>query len=597
MNLRLRRPPALLAALVAGLVVATAAPAHAAGPPSVAAVSPLPAPVGTTVTISGAALSATTSVAFTGATASSYAVVDDSTVTATVPTGAVDGTVTVTTPDGSATAAFDVDEPPASVRDLTVRSGDGVVALRWVTPAEVAEVLVRRAAGTTAPAAPTDGSEVARGLISEVVDAGLANGTAYSYAVWTRDAAGTYSAAATATAVPAAPAADDRLRLGLSAATVSHGATVAATGVLTRADGTPLPGVSVVLLTRPRGTGSFVGTARATTDSAGVVRFGHRALRHTDFLLRRAGDAFSAESRSEVATLLTRHGLSSRVTAVVALGGTAVVDGRVGPGTPGLRVRLQRLSGAGWQSVGETALDARGVFRFAFRPAAAGEQVLRVVTLGDAGHLPATGPALRLAILARTLREGHSGSDVLALEHRLAALRYDVGPMSGVYDYDTRLAVMAFQKVQNLPRTGVADLVTRQRLASPFVPRLRYPVLGLSVEIDLTKQVLYFARSESIQRILPVSSGNNELYTVDGVTSRAVTPVGSFRITRKIDGIRVSRLGELFQPAYFVGGYAIHGSPSVPGYPASHGCVRVTKSAMSRLFPLLPVGTPVRLYY
>jgi lipoprotein-anchoring transpeptidase ErfK/SrfK len=108
--------------------------------------------------------------------------------------------------------------------------------------------------------------------------------------------------------------------------------------------------------------------------------------------------------------------------------------------------------------------------------------------------------------------------------------------------------------------------------------------------------VLYFSRDGVVQRILPVSSGNNALYTVDGITSRAVTPVGSFRVQRKINGVRVSRLGQLYQPAYFAGGYAIHGSPSVPGLPASHGCIRVTRPAMARLFPLLPVGTPVWVY-
>ena len=190
-----------------------------------------------------------------------------------------------------------------------------------------------------------------------------------------------------------------------------------------------------------------------------------------------------------------------------------------------------------------------------------------------------------------------SGADVLALERRLTELRYDVGPMSGYYDYDTRLAVMAFQKVQGLPRTGVADAVTRARLGTPLAPALRRPLQGLSVEIDLTKQELLYARDGVVQRILPVSSGNNELYTVDGITSRAVTPVGSFRVQRKINGIRVSRLGQLFQPAYFVGGYAIHGSPSVPAYPASHGCIRVTQPAMNRLFPILPIGTPVTIYY
>jgi lipoprotein-anchoring transpeptidase ErfK/SrfK len=43
-------------------------------------------------------------------------------------------------------------------------------------------------------------------------------------------------------------------------------------------------------------------------------------------------------------------------------------------------------------------------------------------------------------------------------------------------------------------------------------------------------------------------------------------------------------------------GYAIHGSTSVPSYPASHGCVRVTLPAMNRLWSSLRIGMPVHVY-
>ena len=39
----------------------------------------------------------------------------------------------------------------------------------------------------------------------------------------------------------------------------------------------------------------------------------------------------------------------------------------------------------------------------------------------------------------------------------------------------------------------------------------------------------------------------------------------------------------------------MHGMTSVPGYPASHGCVRLSLPAMDFLWDtgLIPVGTPV----
>jgi N-acetylmuramoyl-L-alanine amidase len=76
----------------------------------------------------------------------------------------------------------------------------------------------------------------------------------------------------------------------------------------------------------------------------------------------------------------------------------------------------------------------------------------------------------------------------------------------------------------------------------------------------------------------------------------ARTPEGSFRIERTIDGWRENDLGVLWRPAYFSGGYALHGSPSVPPFPASHGCVRVTITAINHLFPRIVVGMALYVY-
>jgi lipoprotein-anchoring transpeptidase ErfK/SrfK len=53
------------------------------------------------------------------------------------------------------------------------------------------------------------------------------------------------------------------------------------------------------------------------------------------------------------------------------------------------------------------------------------------------------------------------------------------------------------------------------------------------------------------------------------------TPPGLFRFERRIKGWRTSKLGKLYNPVYFNEGIAVHGEPSVPNVPASHGCVRL----------------------
>jgi hypothetical protein len=49
---------------------------------------------------------------------------------------------------------------------------------------------------------------------------------------------------------------------------------------------------------------------------------------------------------------------------------------------------------------------------------------------------------------------------------------------------------------------------------------------------------------------------------------------------------------------YFNGGIAVHGSTSVPPHPASHGCCRLTISAMDMILArgLITMGTAVVVY-
>jgi lipoprotein-anchoring transpeptidase ErfK/SrfK len=117
--------------------------------------------------------------------------------------------------------------------------------------------------------------------------------------------------------------------------------------------------------------------------------------------------------------------------------------------------------------------------------------------------------------------------------------------------------------------------------------------------LDLDRQVLHLVENGERIVTMKVSSGNGGTYTrADGSTGRSNTPVGEFVIERRIAGVRESSsgLGTLFDPMYFRGGYAIHGSNSVPAGPASHGCVRVSRADAVWLFQRVPNGTPVHVY-
>lgn len=191
---------------------------------------------------------------------------------------------------------------------------------------------------------------------------------------------------------------------------------------------------------------------------------------------------------------------------------------------------------------------------------------------------------------------GARGPEVEALERRLTDLHYAVGPVDGVFDALTRHAVVAFQKVNGLPRTGRATPEVRAALVTAPPPAPLVPGGGATrVEVDLPRQVLFLYHDDALARVLPVSTGSGRRFCSQGRCRRAVTPAGAYRVGYRLKGWRRSPLGLLYNPLYFQVrvGLAIHGNPSVPVRPASHGCVRIPMAA-SRWFPgEVPDGTPV----
>ncbi len=183
---------------------------------------------------------------------------------------------------------------------------------------------------------------------------------------------------------------------------------------------------------------------------------------------------------------------------------------------------------------------------------------------------------------------------ILTLQRRLGELGYDIGTPDGEWGWRTYHTVMAFQKIEGLARTGKDSPQVRAALERASRPGAVVPNGEPNrVEVDLQRQVLLLWKGGELARVLSVSTGNGKRYCVDGDCDTAITPTGSFRIGRKFAGKEVSRLGELFHPMYFYGGIAIHGSPSVPGGPASHGCVRIPMYAAASLFDQVPRGMAV----
>ena len=117
------------------------------------------------------------------------------------------------------------------------------------------------------------------------------------------------------------------------------------------------------------------------------------------------------------------------------------------------------------------------------------------------------------------------------------------------------------------------------------------------VEVNLSRQRLIVVDgSGHVVKTLPVSSGSGKWFTSEGRTRRAITPRGRFTVFRKIAGWHESPLGMLYYPNYITQGVAIHGSPSVPSRPVSHGCIRIPMSAAKEFSHMTPIGTVVVVY-
>ena len=197
-----------------------------------------------------------------------------------------------------------------------------------------------------------------------------------------------------------------------------------------------------------------------------------------------------------------------------------------------------------------------------------------------------------------SVQPGTQGEAVLALQQVLTAAGFYRYELDGIYAQRTRSAVVALHKALDLPRVEAwqgSDWEAIRNYPGPQLPQR--DAQPDRVEIDLVRQLLYLVKGNRVIAIIPVSTGNGELYqNAMGKWVRAITPPGDYVFYRYYHGWRISYLGKLYRPWYFYGGYALHGSGQVPAEPASHGCVRVPIWDADYLAGELFIGMPLHIW-
>ncbi len=366
---------------------------------------------------------------------------------------------------------------------------------------------------------------------------------------------------------------------GAAAATVTLSAskTDLQYGEVTKLTGTvnpPPPGGSTVEIVDAANPARVLATA--ATDAAGNFAVDHAPDANVDAVARWAGDT------SAPVPLRVHPRLAAQLENV-RLFGDATVSGRVEPPHPGGAVHVELLVGNRVVARETAPLGPGSEYSAELDIVRSGTYRARV-SFDDADHEPAeTTTAGRKVATPPPLHSGSNSDWVLALENRLDDLGYHVPRPNKHYDNRTGDAVLAFHKVQGMPRGQNATRRTWKRLADPRIPKPRLEKPATHIEVNQSKQVLYVVRQGEVDVIVHASTG-----------AGAATRDGTFRVHRKLAGFSP---GHLYYPSYFDGLRAVHGWPDVPPSPASHGCTRVPMWTAKFLFGIMHYGMVVKIYH
>jgi lipoprotein-anchoring transpeptidase ErfK/SrfK len=188
-----------------------------------------------------------------------------------------------------------------------------------------------------------------------------------------------------------------------------------------------------------------------------------------------------------------------------------------------------------------------------------------------------------------------------------------VGVADGVNGPQTARGMCAFRSIAGLTASRAAvDAPTLSKLRSyntryASLTGIAAPALSgrtTYLIVNKTCQSMVFVKNGFYRAVMPVSTG------MPGHD----TPVGSYTLGGTQKGwqcstlypescnkqstgrfVSVSSKGNMYNPRELRGAIFLHGSTSVPTYPASHGCVRVTVATSDWMFDNVDAALPLRI--
>ncbi|MEO6867204.1 MAG: L,D-transpeptidase [Gaiellales bacterium] len=220
-----------------------------------------------------------------------------------------------------------------------------------------------------------------------------------------------------------------------------------------------------------------------------------------------------------------------------------------------------------------TKLPTRGVGRFR----------AQLVLPGRGGFAARTSRSVSFVVRGERVGPGSNATWNRSLR---AALRFRGVHVPTGRSFDSRMgdSVIAFHKAYGRSRTSTFEASDWKHLTRSAV-KVKYRGRGTHIEIDKRRQILMQVRNGKPTMIVHVSTG-----------STGNTPAGRHSVLWKGEWVPSLYGGLLYKSMAIRGAYAIHGYPSVPTSPASHGCIRVPMWIAATLYSRSPVGMPVYIY-
>ncbi|MHB8532841.1 MAG: L,D-transpeptidase [Solirubrobacteraceae bacterium] len=228
--------------------------------------------------------------------------------------------------------------------------------------------------------------------------------------------------------------------------------------------------------------------------------------------------------------------------------------------------------------------DGKGQFRHSFTSGSAGLVHVSIAHAATPQQAAFSARSEDVRFANENVGPGASGASTLLLQQELAHEHFAIS-LSGAFEESTERALIAFRKLNDLNRVGVAGPEVFKRLeGGAAVFQVHYRHDGRHVEANLTKQVL--AEIDPGGRV-------RTIYTMSSGKPSTPTVIGRFSVYSKTPGTNTEGMVD---SNYFIRGYAIHGYAEVPTYAASHGCLRIPIPDAASVFAWVQYGTPVDVY-